>query len=297
MIFFQFIFCLAILNSCLEGGIKINFAPPFKEGVVAGEVKHPNLNEISGMVESRSKSGIFWVHNDSGDKSHLYLMNDKGNYLGLCKVKGASNRDWEDIAIGPGPVKGINYIYIGDIGDNKAVYDVKVIYRFPEPDISNMYFPIETSIKKVEKIFFRFPDENRDAETLMIDPLTRDIFVISKREPEVRIYVARYPQSISDTLTLEFAGSLDFSQAVGGDISANGREILIKSYTSVYYWTRNENESVEQALKKNPKRLPYKIEPQGESIAWKTDGTGYYTFSERLNDEIPLLYYYKRNEK
>jgi hypothetical protein len=41
---------------------------------------------------------------------------------------------------------------------------------------------------------FQYPDGSRDAETLLLDPLTKDIYVISKREFEdIRVYRAPYP--------------------------------------------------------------------------------------------------------
>ena len=36
-------------------------------------------------------------------------------------LQGADLRDWEDMALGPGPKQGQDYLYVGDIGD-KAPY-------------------------------------------------------------------------------------------------------------------------------------------------------------------------------
>jgi hypothetical protein len=81
---------------------------------------------------------------------------------------------------------------------------------------------------------------------------------------------------------------------VAGDISIND-EILLKTYDNIYYWKRQQGESIYQTLAKQPKILPYKPEPQGESITWKTDGNGYFTLSERNGAIIPDLLFYKRN--
>jgi hypothetical protein len=68
--------------------------------------------------------------------------------------------------------------------------------------------------------------------------------------------------------------------AVAGDISASGREILIKNYAEAFYWCRGDSQTVAEALAAAPTPVPYTMEPQGEAIAWGADGRGYYTTSE-----------------
>jgi hypothetical protein len=266
----------------------------FSEGNIVGSPQHPNLTEVSGIAISRNNPDLIWAHNDSRHPPEIYLMNFSGEHIGKVLLKNASNKDWEDMAIGPGPVAEIKYIYIGDIGDNRARQDVKTIYRFPEPDVESLKAPFDITIKKYDQITFQFPDGNRDAETLMIDPLTKSIYIISKREAMVRIYKAEFPQSLKDLITLKKVGNLDLSNVVAGDISADGSEILIKTYTDVYYWKRRGSELIEETLKKNPKRLRYKPEPQGEAIAWKPNGNGYFTLSEKAGSEMPSIYFYQR---
>lgn len=299
LVIFNTILLLAILvgecnNNSEQRFSKWRSNPIFEQAKVMGGIENKNLEEISGIVVSRNNPNLIWAHNDSGDKSILYLLDFNGKEKGSFLIKNARNRDWEDIAIGPGPEKNINYIYVADIGDNKANHDIKYIYRFKEPALDNISFPASSSIKDIETISFRYPDGNRDAETIIVDPLTLDIYIVSKNEAAVNIYLASYPQSISEVITLEHIGIIDIQQAVAGDISSDGNEILIKTYSDIYYWVRTDNEPIERALKRTPKRLPYLIESQGESIAWRVDGSGYFTISEKVGDEIPKVYYYRR---
>ena len=76
------------------------FLPAVQAGVIRSEL----MREISGIVASRQNPGVLWVHNDSGDRPRIYAIDTKGDLLGICNVGGATERDWEDIAIGPGPV-------------------------------------------------------------------------------------------------------------------------------------------------------------------------------------------------
>src|SRR5690242_5307485 len=89
------------------------------------EVKDFNLLEISGLATSINNPGYLWAHNDSGKKSEVYLVDDSLQILLTVKLPVIMNRDWEDIAVGPGPDPNKNYIYIGDIGDNLAIFKVK----------------------------------------------------------------------------------------------------------------------------------------------------------------------------
>jgi hypothetical protein len=266
----------------------------FTEGRKMGAPENDLLIEVSGIAVSRSNHNFLWAHNDSRHPAELYLMTFTGEDRGKITLKNGRNRDWEDMAIGPGPVEGINYIYIGDIGDNNAKYEIKDIYRFPEPDVSQGEFPVNITIKKFDKIRYIYPDGRRDAETLMVDPFTRDIYIISKREPMVSIYKATYPQSLTEVITLDKVGTLDLNNVVAGDISADGMEILIKTYTDIYYWQRRNGEKVEETLKRTPKRLPYTPEPQGEAIAWHPKGLGYFTLSEKKGEQMPYIFYYER---
>ena len=61
------------------------------------------LNEVSGVVASRVHTPDLWVHNDSGGEPAVYVISPDGKSLGTYTVDGATNVDWEDIAIGPGP--------------------------------------------------------------------------------------------------------------------------------------------------------------------------------------------------
>lgn len=260
----------------------------FEGPVVLGDLQNAQIDEASGLAVSRANRGHLWTHNDSGDFNRIFLIGPKGEDIATFRIPDTGNRDWEDMAIGPGPQTGIDYLYIADIGDNHAVYDIKRIFRFPEPTLN---LPVEGA----ETILFRYPDGMKDAETLMVDPLTRDLYIVSKREFPVTVYVARYPQPLNEVFVIERLGTLPFIDATAGDISPDGLRILIKTKTEVYMWTRTETESVTDAFERQPVRLPYVPEPQGEAIAWNIEGNGYYVLSE-ARSVIPKLYYYTEVE-
>jgi len=285
--------------TCLVFASSLNFysyadAPDFGNQVDLGLIEYAPINEASGIAASQKNKDVLWAHNDSGDSPRVFAFNTKGKHLGVYSIAGVSNRDWEDMAVGPGPIDGEQYLYVGEIGDNNAQYDLKYIYRVPEPTVDPNQAPANTTINGVGKIAFRYPDGRRDAETLMVDPLTKDIYIVSKREANVKVYRAPYPQSIDETVTLEHVAKLSLSQTVGGDISTSGLEILIKTYTNVYFWRRTPEQTLWSVFADNPSPLPYSLEPQGEAICWKADAVGYYTVSEELGGVPAHLYFYPR---
>ncbi|MBP9926937.1 MAG: hypothetical protein KBF45_13230 [Cyclobacteriaceae bacterium] len=261
----------------------------FSDGKELGTVSK-KLKEASGLVASRTNPNYFWTLNDSGNPAEVYLINDHAEIVMTCLLANIKNRDWEDITVGAGPEPGKNYLYVGDIGDNDARYPYKIIYRFVEPLLSGD----KLTITEFETFAFQLSDGVRDTEAVMTDPITNDFFIFSKREDSIRLYQLPYPWLVGDTLTAELKSTLPFSRIVAANISADGSEVLIKNYDQIYYWKRSGDEPIPELLQKKAIQLTYTREPQGESIAWKLDGSGFYTLSETVKDFKGKLLYYKR---
>src|SRR5437867_2698635 len=91
-------------------------APQFNSGIQTGTIQNGAVTEASGIVASHMNANVLWTHNDSGHPAEIFPMTPAGANLGTYTISGAGSTDWEDIAIGPGPTAGAQYIYIGDIG-------------------------------------------------------------------------------------------------------------------------------------------------------------------------------------
>jgi hypothetical protein len=289
----QNFFCVVSLCA-LIGCSKITVENPtdkFHEAKKLVELKSKKLEEISGGAASAVNSGLFWLHNDSGNPPELFLVNDSLKILFTLNLP-VENRDWEDMAIGPGPVPGKNYVYLGEIGDNKAKFPIKYIYRFEEPAWDGK--SAKSAIEKVDTIAFRLEGENKDTETLLIDPSTKDLYIISKREEPVWVYQLKFPYSTDTTITAKKLFSLPYFQIVSGDFSADGKCILLKNYEHVFYWENEKGVSVPELLSQQPNEVPYELEPQGETIMWARDNSGFYTVSEINVGKNSYLYLYKQ---
>ena len=49
--------------------------------------------------------GILWTHNDAGGENRIFAIDSNGISRGTYYLNGIENRDWEDIAVGPGPIE------------------------------------------------------------------------------------------------------------------------------------------------------------------------------------------------
>lgn len=265
---------------------------PFMDRQAAGVLENKEIGEASGLVASITMTDRFWLHNDSGDSARLFLITGTGGHVAEVRLKGAINRDWEDITTLEDPVTKQPFIIVGDVGDNLARYDYGILYRILEPSGG---ITGDTTLDVQQTMIFTYPDGPRDAETLMADPVTGDLYIVSKRESAVGVYRIAYPYPTMDTIIPEKLMTLPLTQIVGGDISADGREILLKNYDFVYYFTRQAGETVMDALSRPAIQLPYVREPQGEAVCFSKDGKAFYTVSETTAFKIPpVLYKYGR---
>lgn len=274
-----------LVSSCALAARSTEFAPGRQTGIVQSDL----LREASGIAASRQDPGVLWVHNDSGDSARLFVINDKAELLGICTIGGATARDWEDIAVGPGPDPNQEYLYIGDIGDNQAKYPDVVVYRLPEPKVDPATPFGKMTAGPAESIRFTYPGGPRDAETLIVDPLTRDIYIIAKRELFCKVYRAPYPQSTTQPTQLEQVTALPWGFAVAGDVSPDGRRVIVRGMFNASLWVRPDGEPLWHAFSGKMVHLPLMSEPQGEGICFDARGEGYFTISEQLH---PPLYYF-----
>lgn len=265
----------------------------FEKGEALAELTDTRLKEVSGLAASIANPGYMWAVNDSGNQAEIYLLDHHLEIRMTVALVGASNRDWEDIAVGPGQDSSKIYIYVADIGDNKSVHPYKHLYRLVEPNITD---GPDVSISDFSRIDFRLEDGAKDTEAIFIEDSTRDIYVISKREEPVSVYRLKVPLLPNDTITAQKVLSLPFKEIVAADYHSSTGDVLMKNYTTIYYWKNTNALDPFTLLQQNPLEVPYEPEPQGESITWTTDGSGFFTLSEKKKKRASHLYFYSRKE-
>jgi len=276
---FIFIGCSFFLGQCQKNHQLSGTLPVF-DSVPSTKTLNPLVNEISGIADSKVNPGYLWGQEDSGNPSQLYLINNDGSVLKKIYLAGITNRDWEDMALFNGQ------IFIAETGDNAQVYSNYKFYKFTEPSAT-----VDT-VKNIETINFGYPDGSHDAEAFLIEPTTNDIYILTKRDNPSKIYRLTYPFNATTNLAT-LVGTLPYTGVVSA--ACSGNEIIVKTYTNLFYYKRAQNESLQQTLQKTYATLSYVLEPQGEAVTFSIDGSGFYTISEKGFASMVNLYFYKRN--
>lgn len=274
--------------------------PGFAAAVTLGRTPATILTEASGIVESRRNPGTLWLHNDSGAGPRIVALAKTGTAQAIYDLASASARDWEDIALGPGPVRGQSYLYVGDIGDNGESRTSIDVYRVAEPDVTTGS-TTPSMLSGVERFPLQYPDRAHNAETLLVDPENGDVYIVTKSgDGNSLVFRAAAPLQAGMTTKLTQVAQLRFGSAplggnrltTAGDISPSGREIAIRSYDAAYLWRRLPGTTIAEALATEPCRIPLGLELQGEALGFAADGSGYFTVSE--GSTVPIYFYARR---
>jgi hypothetical protein len=203
--------------------------------------------ESSGIVKSRTQQNLFWVHNDSGDKTCVYPVRVDGTMysshrLGAktgCLVGDAVSFDWEDITCDTA-----GNLIIGDFGNNCQCRRDMLFYIINEPHSSQEF----TTVK--QKIFFRFPDQpiipappediNYDVEATFF--ANGKIHLLSKNRTNTYTRLYRLDKTepfVTNELTLIDAFDVG-GQVTGADASEDGKTLAVLTYTSVWLFSAQQ---------------------------------------------------------
>ena len=275
----------------------------------AGTAYGKDLAEISGMVCSRVTPGYLWVQGD--DSYKVRAMTPEGNFSTTIRLHD-SYRDWEGLS--GGVYNDTNYLFVGVFGDNDLKYkDKYYIYYFEEPEVVDGEVKVEKKI-----IHFGYPDgKAHNAEVIMYDNVEEKIYIVDKWNTfnsTGMVYSMPFSTDMNlDTMQVlteecQLGGSnmyveesgiaVLFQNPTGGDITPDGKYIMIKNERFMLIWNREivngTYESVGETLARLPKKVTaYKKEPQGEAIAW-LDNTTCYTTSDVYSDGSAPIWKYTR---
>ena len=274
-----------------------DYGPPTQLALL----KDKTVKESSGLAASRNVPGVYWTHNDSGDGPFIYAFDGGGTRKGVWRVAGASAFDWEDMAAGPGPIAGKNYLYIGDIGDNQERRSEITVYRVLEPAIigANVSKSKASLTDPAEAIRLRYPDGKHDAEALLVNPLTGNIYIVTKIPfGNAGIYEAVAPLATNRKIMLVRIGTLEVPSLLGGIItggviSPDGRRVAFCDYMQGYEAVLPDASSTFNTVWKQPLHsFALGNRKQGEAITYRLDGKALLATSE--GSPMPLFQVVRR---
>jgi PKD repeat protein len=254
-----------------------NEEPPVVWGTIDDD-----LDDVSGIAASRMASGLYWLHQDDDDD--LVVVDSSGTTLSEHELTEDFD-DMEDIAVLVDPTTGTSTMFVADIGDNDLVRDEVAVLVVEEPD------PWTDSVLDPLRIELTYPDGPHDAETLLVDPFTMDLFVVTKNQDgDQSVYVKRAPHEDEGPFELEDLGSFsELPKATGGDVSADGSRIVVRDYSNTArIWFRDGYEPFEEAFEEDSCDIEIYDDSRGEGAAFTDDGSGIVTVSE--GDDVSLYH-------
>lgn len=217
--------------------------PRFKKITAIGALNHPDVKEVSGMVQSRIAPNAFWIHNDSFNKPRLYCIDDKAEMImppwlprlgyvahapkdeeklfpGLDITRAALN-DWEDITWMD------DKLYIAETGNNGNARRDLGLWELYEP---NPYAVENAGVFRFIPIAYpdqdSFPPKgawNFDCEAIF--SWHHKIYFVTKHRPHDQVFTPAnsttlYRLDSMHTDKLNILTKVDHMENTGGWITA-----------------------------------------------------------------------------
>lgn len=263
-------------------------AVPYVKSPVLPEIEPVSLKAIgsfgpgakienSGIVRSRSKDGLFWTINDSGDAPKVYPVRSNGSLWKSARyeeeagiyIGGAINVDWEDIA-----VDNLGNLIVCDVGNNRNDRRDLVLYVLPEPS------PLAGRTAYMKKIFFHYPDQalypadrsdfNYDCEGVFC--IRDNIYIVSKNRSDTLGKLYRLDSANPfESNVLTYLDAFDFGgKTTAADATIDGRRLAVTTYDAL--WVFEVDGATDAFFKGRIYWLPFEA-PQVEAVCFEDSDT------------------------
>jgi hypothetical protein len=261
-------FTIAIAGAAVVAGL---VAAPAAATVVTEVCRFTDqrFTEISGLALSQLHPGVIWLHNDSGGGPFIYAVDARTcRTLATMRIAGAEARDFEAIAAGRDS-RGRPVLWIADVGDNRDNWPYVRLLRVREPAI------LTSATLTASTFRFTYSDRPHNAEALLADPHSQQLWVVTKQLAHGRIYAL--PEHLSRA-RINIARPLhqEGGLITDGAVSPDGTRYVLRDYADA---------TIVEGLPVGRQRqlvwLPF--QPQGEAVTWTADGRALLIASERDN--------------
>jgi hypothetical protein len=247
----------------------------------AGQITVASLNTLSGIGVSRRNPGVLYVHKDMTQPA-FFAVTEAGALLGTYTLSGATVVDLEDMAVARCPAG--TCVYLADIGGNLGARADFAVLRAPEPAISPTQAAVTANVT-FERLTFTYPDGQHNAESLLVDPNTDVLYLVTKVAAGQASAVYRLPAAFGATGVAQKVADLTVPRA--GDQPATsssahpcGAGFVLRTNNTLYEFRIAVGAPFEDAFRATPVTVPVATEPQGEAVAYRADGRGYFTTGE-----------------
>lgn len=240
----------------LERVLGVAAALPFLLGAAAAPVDHEHvvfrfqdqrIDESSDLVVLGG--GLFATANDSGDTGRVFVLDARGETVGLTQWE-EHPTDVEALAPAPG-----GRLWVGDIGDNLA--------SRPSIQVAEVTVGRGDRTEHPTPVTLTYPDGPHDAETLLGAP-DGHVYIATKGFLGGHLYAAPFP--LRDGTLTQLPGDV-IPMATDGVFLPGGRQVLIRNYNSLALYDFPSMQVL------GTQDLP--LQKQGEGIGYAASGTLY----------------------
>jgi hypothetical protein len=295
----SFAFGVSGCGNVAQGVLTKQRSPDYEPPKVIGRLANGDITESSGLVASKCQPGVFWTHNDSGDDAFIFAFSLAGENLGTWRVQNARNDDWEDIAAFKDE-SGKCFIYIGEIGNNSRDRDSRTVYRVGEPQVStdsrNSRRGNALPTGPAEALRYTSQGNRQDAETLLVHPASGDIYILTKsREQPSSVFKLKPVFGEQEVQTAQKVAeikvpSIPFGLLTGGDISPDGRRVVLCDYSNGYELTLPAGTASFEAIWQQPAVvIDLGDRETGESVTYSASGDAILATMEKKGSPIILV--------
>lgn len=248
--------------------VVVGMAPaPAADNDPVATITDSRIPESSALVQSTVDPDLAYTINDSGNDTVVYVIElDTGDVVGTTSLD-VDGEDTEAMAIGPD-----GRLYVGDIGDNRDERRQVALYALDQPARGDA-----TVTPEVYQV--RYTDGPSNAETLLADPVTGQLSIVTKELLAGSVY--RLPNPLhADRVNLArpLRNVAVEGMVTDGAFLPDGTGVLLRTYIDVVVYTFPGWREID--------RLDTPRQPQSESLAVWNDGHSVLVGTEKLPSTI-----------
>ncbi len=294
---------------------------------VANRELPADIDEASGLALSTREAGLLWTHNDNINDPgsmervtpYLFGITPSGELRARLRLEDVTQRDWESIE--SARIDDRDLLIVADSGDNRDSWPDYVLWFIPEAPSASP--ESEVGVSPEALLRYRYPDGPADTESMVFDPRTNRILLLTKREDPPRMHSlpadARHPfpdePGLSDRQRLESApvevadrvgtmarlqptdpinwmlSPLTGSQTnrpTGMALSPDGSILAVLTYTSLYFFDRGNETDWDEAITHPVASRSLPRIDQWEGLAFSSDGRHLYVVREGTGPDTLL---------
>lgn len=221
------------------------------------------IEESSALVVSTRDPALAYTINDSGNAPRVFVVAiATGDVVGVTTLTGFTLVDTEALALDRD-----GQLMVADIGDNDGVRSSVALYALDQPGRGN---------HDVRPTRYRlaYSDGPQDAETLLSDPRTAAMYVVSKGLLGGEVHPVPSDLSTTRTTTLSTVPHVRVPVLVtDGDVTPDGSRVVLRNYLTAFaYDAATWKLTWSGALPRERQGESLAVEPGGRSFLVNTEG-------------------------